>query len=356
MSLLSHSRCLLVCAAMSAASGFARVEAQAVEPAVKVLLTRMAPWTTVFAEEEVKIQLTSAVEPPVKGRLMWSLSTSEQLSLFKGEIPADRNELLEFSLKLPSVKPGVVFSTQLTAHLYIQGEREPSASYEAPIHIYPRDPFHDRKGTLKKLAIKLYDPPGNTTKVLAAAEFPCERITNVAVVGDLSEGILLIGEGVSFRDDRSLPEFLVRAATRGVPVLCLAPSAGEFELLQAGDKSAVIGLSLQKNSFIRHLDKRFDDGHWLGQPVVARHSMNIGGRGASIATDFAVGNDGWRWLEMQFVKKTGDNNTAVEPTKLIVMSLPVIENWEAGPTPRFLFSRLVDYVTPTPILAKAVAP
>jgi hypothetical protein len=354
MSLLPHLRNLLIGTAVAAA-GFLRVDLQAEEPALKAPLTRESAWKTVFAEEEVKIELKSAVDPPVKGRLLWSLSSSEGLSLFKGEIPADGTELFESRLKFPSVKPGVVFSTLLTARLYREGEREPAASYEAPIHVYPRDPFHERRETLKNLSIKLYDPAGNTAKVLTAVEFPYEQITNVAAISEVNDGLLLIGEGVSFRDDRSLAELLVQAATRGTPVLCLTPSAGEFELPEPGDKSAVVGLSLQKNGFIRHLDKRFDDLQWLSHPVMARHSLKAGGRGTNITMEVAAGNDGWPWLEMQFAKKPGDTKVATEPTKMIVMSLPVIEHWEAGPTPRFLFSKLVDYVTPTPLPVPAKA-
>jgi hypothetical protein len=349
MPLLRRLSRLLIGVLALAAFGSAHDDLPATEPeSTKNLLSRSAHWTTAFAEEDVKVQLNVAVDPPVKGRLLWGLSSSERLSLFKGEVSADGAAMLEFSVKLPEVKPGVVHSTLLKAHLYRDGEREPVATYECPIHVYPRDPFHERRETLKRLLIKLYDPLGATAKVLTTAEFPCEKIFNVAAIGELKEGILLIGEGVSFRDDRSLAELLVQAAARGVPVLCLAPSAGEFELPKPGDRSAVVGLSFQKKSFVRHLDKRLDDLFWLNEPVVARHSLQPGGRGANLAIDIEAGNAGWSWLEMQFAQNPVDAKPT-EPSKLIVMSLPIIEHWEAGPTPRFLLSRLIDYVTPIPL-------
>ncbi|WP_254508103.1 hypothetical protein [Anatilimnocola floriformis] len=315
----------------------------AAEPvAAKAGLSRTAPWITAFADEEVKIQFKVTVAAPVKGKLHWGLSSSERLGLLKGEVAYDGGETVEFGFKTPTVNPGVIFSTRLIAHLYRDGEREPVASYEEPLHIFPRDPFHDRKETLKKLQIKLYDPAGKTAKVLTAAEFPYEQIFNVAAISELQEGILLVGEGVSFREERALD--LLLPVAHDIPVLCLAPTAGEFELPKPGAKK--FSIAMQGTSFIHQLDKQLDDEQWLDKPVATKQSLSLTGRGADIAVEVATG-DGWSWFELQFAPKPRDSQT--RQAKLVVVALPLIEYWDAGPTPRFLFSKLIDCVTPNSI-------
>jgi hypothetical protein len=326
-------------------------------------LTRPIAWTTAFAEEEVKIVFKVVAEVPVKGQLLWSLSTSEELVILRGEIPCDAAAELEVSLQLPTVKPGVVFETLFAARLHRDGEREPVATYETPLHIYPRNPFHDQLETLKKRELKLFDPAGNTAKILTAAEVPFEQIFNVSAIGELKTGELLIGEGISFREERSLGELLVQAAGRGVPVLCLAPSAGELELPRPSDKPpGSVAVTFERGAFVRRLDKRFDDKFWMQHPVAAVNSMTTGGRAPQLLIEMEAGDTGWRWLELQVASRTdaeqadSEPNKLSEPTKLIVLSLPIVANWEAGPTPRFLLAHLLNYVTPTslPIPAKPI--
>jgi hypothetical protein len=321
-------------------------------------LSRPIAWTTAFAEEEVKILFKVAAEPAIKGRLLWALSTSEKLVILRGEVPCDGAAELEVKLQLPMVKPGVVFDTLLTARLHRDGEREPVATYETPLHIYPRDPFHDRRETLKKQTIKLFDPPGDTAKTLTSLEFPFEQIFNVSAIGELNSGLLLIGEGTSFREERSLAELMVQATARGVPVLCLAPSAGEIELPRPSDEPpGSIALVLERNAFVRRLDKRFDDKFWMQQPVTSKHSLTTGGRAPQLLVEIEAGDAGWRWLELQVAAKANAEAKEPPPTKLIVIALPIIAHWESGPTPRFMFARLLDHVTPTSLSApEKVAP
>jgi hypothetical protein len=316
------------------------------EPMVR--LTRPVAWTTVFGEQEVTVDMQVAGEVPQGGRLLWSLASSERLTLVRGEAELKDEEAWQFRVAIPPVKPGVVLDAILTAHYYRPGEREPAASYESPLFVYPQDPFHDRLETLKELQIRLYDPVGETARTLAAADFPFEQIHNVAAIGELADGILVIGEGISFREDRALPELLVQVAARGIPVLCLAPRAGEFALPRKSDKSAPLAsITFGTHSLVRQLDKRLDDRYWMEEAVIARHTLNPSGRGAQIAAEVDEGADGWTWIQMHFAPTSAaDASTPTPPTKLLVLSLPLIEHWKSGPSPRFLFSRLVDDITP----------
>ncbi len=48
------------------------------------------------------------------------------------------------------------------------------------------------------------------------------------------------------------------------------------------------------------------------------------------------GDAGWPWLEVGFSAKRG---------KLIVCGFGLVKKWDAGPTPRFLLARLLDYMS-----------
>ncbi len=66
--------------------------------------------------------------------------------------------------------------------------------------------------------------------MLEKARVPFTFTKNTAALGELREGLLVIGEGTAWRDYRSLGETIVKAAARGVPVLCLAPGEGTLVL------------------------------------------------------------------------------------------------------------------------------
>ena len=66
--------------------------------------------------------------------------------------------------------------------------------------------------------------------MLEKARVPFTFTKNIAALDELREGLLVIGEGTAWRDYRALGEAAVKAAARGVPVLCLAPGEGRLVL------------------------------------------------------------------------------------------------------------------------------
>jgi hypothetical protein len=204
------------------------------------------------------------------------------------------------------------------------------------LHLFPRDPFVDRQEWLKKLKITLYDPKEKTAAALKAAGVPHDLIANSAALTELREGLLLIGEGISLREERGLAEALVAAAAGGTPVICLAPVDGAFPL--AGETFKQAGsFGLQRSAIITQLDKRLDAEAWLGGHKVVASRLALRGEGAAVTAEVDPAQGDWPWLDIPFARTPG---------RLVVCGFGLIEAWDAGPAPRFLLARILEHCDP----------
>src|SRR5262249_38330580 len=153
-------------------------------------------------------------------------------TLANGELPlnvaAGKAEELTIKLRAPEVKPGVILKTRLRVKLFEGGDTKPVATHSRPVWVFAEDPLADRREWLKGLKLNLYDPEKTTAEPLRKLEVPFEEVATVAGLADLKEGLLIVGQGVSFKDYPDLAEALTRAAAGGMPVLCLAPAGGSF--------------------------------------------------------------------------------------------------------------------------------
>jgi hypothetical protein len=55
--------------------------------------------------------------------------------------------------------------------------------------------------------------------------------------------------------------------------------------------------------------------------------------GTRVVGEVATGSDGWPWVEIDFPGQRG---------KGLTCGFALMSKWEAGPTPRFLFARLLE--------------
>ena len=139
------------------------------------------------------------------------------------------------------------------------------------------------------------------------------------------------------KDYPGLGESLVRAASRGLTVLCLAPSAGTLPI--PGTKNSALPLphrlTLRRADVIRGLDKRIDAEAWVsGNSVVT--SLVIRGDEGAVHGDVDAG--GWPWVEIAYGKPRG---------KLVFCGFGIIRPWDASPSPRFVFARALEHLTET---------
>jgi hypothetical protein len=302
-------------------------------------------WRSVFAGKdadspaEVDFPLAVTTPGPFKGRLAWSLligNATVQAGEASVTTEAGRRTRVKLPLRIPFIREGLVVEGKLTAVLVGDREKKPAARFERPLWIASRQPFVQRTQWLKGLKIALFDPRETTAPVLKKMAIPFTEVRDVAALGELKEGLILVGEGISFEEERALPETLIRAAARGLPVLWLAPAQGVLPLPGADDPTlpAPASVSFRRQDIITQLDKRLDAHGWPGAKVTAAALAlkAVDGRVAAEATD---GASGWPWVEIGYPNQG----------RLLVCGFGLIRHWEAGPTPRFLFAHVLEHLT-----------
>ena len=191
--------------------------------------------SNLFADSDTQLLYRLQPTAPLKGRIRWSLSV-HQRTIAHGEAAvnaaAGKTIVFAFPLRTPHVKEGVVLQALCSVAVYADGEQrqETLAAHDKTLWIFPRDPFVDRRVWLKGLKITLFDPEGKTADVLEKAGFPFTLSRNIDALDGVEQGLLMIGEATAWRDHHSLGEVMVKAAARGLPVLCLAPGEGSIQL------------------------------------------------------------------------------------------------------------------------------
>jgi len=312
----------------------------------KVTLEPLEKWTNLAADSKMKFNFTVKAPRALKGRVTWTFADAGTKRVFprgRGEtavaVEVGKSAMFKVPLDIPPVNAGVVLQAQLIVTIQEDGKKEAEAPYEKTLWIFPADPFAGRIKWVEGLKITLYDPDAKskTAAALKNLKIPFEEVRNPAALAELKEGLLLIGEGVSFKDEGGLADAMIQAAGRGVPVLCLAPKDGTLPLPGADNTLPVPGsLTLHYQDIITKLDKRLDAAAWapMNQNVV--RSLAIKSDDGKVIGEIHDGTKGWPWLQVDYPAKKG---------RLVLCGFPIIEQWEAGPTPRYLLARLFEHVT-----------
>ena len=301
--------------------------------------------SNLFGGRNAHLSFLVTANRSLQGIATWVLSV-DQRTVARGETAVAVNPQtpgnIEIRVDIPKVKEGVVLRAVLSVGVHVHDRRTTEASVEKPLWIFPEDPFADRSHWLKGLKICLFDPPGNTRQVFEKMKIPFSRTANVDSLDTLDGGLLIIGEGTSFKDYRGLPEMMVKAATSGNPVLCLAPSDGEIVLPGSLGVEAELPLperlALRRNDVIRELDKRLDALTWRPDARPLASSLLIKSDRNRVVGEVVQSPDGWPWLEADFPAERG---------RLIICGFGIVRHWEVGPTPRFLFTRILEHLTLT---------
>jgi len=302
-------------------------------------LVAVAFWRNVFGDQEVEFRFRLESPRALKGRVAWRYSIgTATVAAREVEAAAGPDAPANFSVKLPvpPVKEGVILQSRLTLTLFEAGQKTPAASFDREIWIFPRDPFVDRTEWLKKLKITLYDPARTTGKLLEAAKIPFEELNNSAVLPDLKDGLLLIGEGVSFKEERDLTDALTKLVEKGVVVFCLAPASGETAIPGLGGSTNGLGELTFRQDIAKKLDKRLDADSWPPDGKVVASSILVKRGEDGTVIEIAPAATGWTWVEARSEKGKG---------RLGICGHAIMAKWEAGPTPRFLFARLLEHLS-----------
>ena len=324
----------------------------------KPSISPLEPWCCVFADSQTTFHYAIMAPRPGDMRLGWSLSV-ERRTVSRGELSvspqADGSARAVVTLPIPAVRDGVIVEARLEVTL-LDERAQPPMGHVKRLWIFPSDAFHDRSEWLAGLRITLFDPQGKTADVFRRAGVPFTLAARRAQLEEVSEGLLVVGEGTPLADYRGLSDSLVRIAASGVGVLCLAPADGQFAMPDADDSQepwadiqqpstdtqepSARRLTFAGAEVIAQLDKRFDAAAWPpdGSLVAAR----LAARAAcdrSILTVVPDGADGeragWPWVEARYPKQGGT---------LLFCGFGIVRQWDAGPVPRFLLARLFEHL------------
>lgn len=330
------------------------------EPAVS--LQPCEAWSTFFADEEVSLSYHVEARSDFTGAAGWLLSVNSR-TVVRGESPlrvkAGQPATLPITFHTPPVKEGVIVGADLSVSMYDQAAAEPT-TFNRPIWIFPRNPWSDRADWLKRLDIALYDPVGKTAEVFERSGIPHREAHNLSSLTAIREGLVVVGEGVSLTQQKALPESLFRLAARGVPVVWLAPADGWFALpgVAGSDHPWPEAVSLRSNVVITKLDKRLDALAWPPDGNVFARRLLVTSRGDRVVAEVTASGEGWPWLEIRYpVPEMTEGDSPIfadhrfatvpgksgqSPTLIVLCGFAVIERWESGPTPRYLFARLLE--------------
>lgn len=297
-----------------------------------VTIARVERWSSVFAESETRWTYRISAGRPFRDRVSWRL-TVDRRSLASGELQvrgeADKPGEVTIPLRWPKVKEGTVLAAQLSVAV---GE----VRHDQAVWIFPRDSFFDRGEWLKSLKLSVFDPSGDTLTVLKDNDVPHERIRTRERLDEITEGIVIVGEGVSLKKHVGLMDDLRALAARGVPVLCLAAEEGEFSY--PGDKPLPAAVQLRRADVIRELDKRLDTT-WWPKGLSQVQGLRLVSSSDEVRAEVSDEANSWPWCEWQFEHESGSSD---KPTRLIWCGFGIIQSWDDGPTPRYLLAKLFE--------------
>jgi len=229
----------------------------------------------------------------------------------------------------------VIMPAALRIAVRLPGQAKPAAHQIETLHIFPADPFVDRRQWLEDRRIALFDPNEDTEKILRASDVPYEYVRHPSVLeGNDTPRMLVVGSGLSFYDHAQLGAILLRLAAQGHAILCLRPVEGEFPF-PGGEEEYLPeprDLRLAGVNIVPELDKRFDRPPWEGRGAASTMRCLVVANRAQVVGRFGTQESGWSWIDARF-PGTG---------RFLISGFPIIESWEAGPAPRFLFLRILE--------------
>ena len=261
----------------------------------------------------------------------------------KAKLKPTQNGMISGNLRIdiPPVKEGVVMPA--TLEIVIPADEADNAddiSSERKLYLFHPDPFSSRQVWLKKRKIRLFDPVGKTAECLESANIPHERIHNKARIDDLTDGVLIIGAGVSLHKQRRLLKNALTAAEGGAFVLFLGVEEGQAKLpgisgMHSRQPERVV---LRGDDVVKSFDKRFDILTRAAASESRPRPLMVKTENDNIVGSFSQTDDQntkrWSWFMSEH-----ENGG-----RFALSGLPIVENWKTSPVPRyFLLEILKDW-------------
>jgi hypothetical protein len=234
------------------------------------------------------------------------------------------------------VKDGVVLQTTLEVSLFEENGQKTVGKVQKTLWVFPGHAFAGRAEYLKKLNILLFDPDGKTAALFAQAGIPFKETRNVSALTEVKDGLVIVAEGVSFKEYRGLSESLIKTASSGTSVLCLGAVGGEIQIPGMGGSELPQPerVIFRQSDVIGELDKRLDAVTWYPDARAVVSSMVMKGERGPVVGAIVPDETGWPWVELGFGVKGG---------AVVFSGFGIVKNWDAGPAPRYLLVKLLEY-------------
>jgi len=302
--------------------------------ATKSSLDWLDSWTCVLANTETLIHFHVPNSNDQPTLVQWMLVANDR-TLRRGTQPTsielvNNQKTHAFTLRTPPLKPAVTIEIELRIRL---ANKPKSPWLTKKLTVYSDRVIEEKVGLEKDLKISLYDPMGATAKILDKSGFAYQRVASIAALDQLDGGTLVVGEGISFNQQRGLSASLKNAAKRGAFVFCMAPSDGKLSIMEdEGDDARLLKVSLAQENILLRFDKRFDTKLWVtGTPTTTRYE--VASSPATTSLSFKSSPSGWCWFEADFASSQPNKRRG----RLVVCSFQLVAHWEQCPIPRYLF-------------------
>jgi hypothetical protein len=290
---------------------------------------------THFAGSEVRAALNLSGIPR-GARAVWRLAVGPR-TLIRGEMlleeGAEKWTQVPVRLRLPPLEKISPLVADLHAEI-IDDSGARLASAARQIAIFDSDIRAHVSARLREAPIYVFDPLERT----AARMSECGLVYGFARPDtplDSTNGVWIIGEGISLDDYPGLAEALFRSAENGLSVVVLAPRQGTVVAPGWAYEAQPVPLrmELKDRTFVTEIHKLLDAETW-GSCGSVRASFLCPTRDCALEVAAECGNAGPRWSFVSWEFESGGS--------LRICTLPMIEKWTCGPVPPYLFLSLLE--------------
>lgn len=300
-------------------------------------------WSTVFGEQATIRHFKISTARSFTGRVEWRI-TAGGATISRGEqhlvLNQGHPEILQVTATPPKVKPGISGEMVISIWAIEKDDSPPLAHIEKKISIFSPEILVDDLQQIKGANIHLFDPKKETAEIFRQAKIPFTLVRNIETITELKGGILVLGEGLSWKGYRGLASLLIEVVASGTSVLCLAPQDGSLPLPIIGGNEDenninVVAIDFRKENIINELHHKLDSHTWSPDKTSIRSSFFAQSQGNKLALHISNDSHGWPWLEIRFQKPD---------TILLFCGFGIIENWDANPTPRHLLEKIFLHI------------
>ena len=263
----------------------------------------------VFSGEEVLLRFACDGQTQVP----WQASAERRP--FASGVVAAKNDLVEIRFTAFQVKDGATLPIQVAVEKTV-----------CKMQVVGRDPLVGRRQWAKQLGIVLFDPSGKTAEAFENIELPCRRMTGLGGLATVTEGIVVVGEGLALEDQRGLDGVLCKVARQGVPVVLLTPGSGPLALSPPGPERFEL----------RGADAAAAIDALAAADLKGSRRFRLAGEDQGLVLLAAEEAAGYPWADFRYGGERG---------RVCCIGWNLLPRWETSPAPRYFFVRLLEIVS-----------